>query len=398
MTIKKVISQPLRRYFNMYKFIQQRILFLALASLFFGGCKQITHNVTVNAEITGAAGSKVTLEQLSASGISLIVDSTTVNSNNKFTLSCIVPEPGLYRIHFGAQKKYIIVSLEKGNVDVKADFNRIEQYTVEGSESSENIRTFFSGLRPYIGDINTLNVVIDSMKARGKDSMATIAANQRNEVHNKMTDYVKKFADSTPYEPNAIFAAHWLNFATEADFMEHLSKSLAKKFPNTKLTKDFGEYYNKMMANITKTAPVMGHVDVGSFAPEATFTDTSGKTFTLSSLKGKIVLIQFWAAWNKKSSDVNPSLVALYEKYKNKDFTIVSVSLDNKRADWIKGINDGKLSWLQSSDLKGMNSDLAHQFGVDAIPYSFLLDDNGKVIGRDVNADVVETMIKAILK
>ena len=126
-------------------------------------------------------------------------------------------------------------------------------------------------------------------------------------------------------------------------------------------------------------------IEIGSKAPEIALSDLNGKIIKLSSLKGKVVLIDFWASWCRPCRAENPNVVRLYKKYKNKNFTIFSISLDQDKNKWIDAINQDKLSWPNHvSELSGWRSTSATKYGVSSIPKTFLIDKNGIIIGYDL--------------
>lgn len=125
-----------------------------------------------------------------------------------------------------------------------------------------------------------------------------------------------------------------------------------------------------------------------------------GKDISLSDYagKGKYVLIDFWASWCGPCRKENPNLVALYKEYKNRDFEIVGVSLDNNRDAWIKGIKDDNITWPQMSDLKGGASELVRQYGVKVIPYTVLLDKEGKVIETNLSGEKLKNKLETLIR
>jgi peroxiredoxin len=132
-------------------------------------------------------------------------------------------------------------------------------------------------------------------------------------------------------------------------------------------------------------------------ASDFSMPDTSGHNVSLSSFRGKYVLVDFWASWCGPCRGENPNVVKAYNQFKDKNFTILGVSLDKEKQAWIKAIKDDGLTWTQVSDLKFWNNAAAAQYGVSSIPYNFLVDPNGNIIGEELRGqDLVNTLNKVL--
>jgi peroxiredoxin len=135
----------------------------------------------------------------------------------------------------------------------------------------------------------------------------------------------------------------------------------------------------------------------GSMAPEISLPNTKDSTINLSSLKGKVVLVDFWASWCGPCRQANPSVVRLYKRYKDKGFEVFGVSLDEKIPAWKKAIKKDKIKYTQVVDTEGWRSKAAAAYGVEGIPASFLLDKAGKIIAFDAEGKELDALVKKLL-
>ena len=153
-----------------------------------------------------------------------------------------------------------------------------------------------------------------------------------------------------------------------------------------------------VLALLLLSVTTNAQVKVGQSAPEISLPGTNGNIINLSSLKGKVVLIDFWASWCGPCRRANPSVVKLYEKYKDKGFEVFGVSIDSKKNGWLKAIEHDKIKYTQVNDKDGWNAATAAKYGVDAIPATFLLNKEGVIVAVDAEGNDLEEKITALLK
>jgi peroxiredoxin len=168
--------------------------------------------------------------------------------------------------------------------------------------------------------------------------------------------------------------------------------SLARRFADKpEVTRVTTDYFNYMEELAKKDV-------TGKVAPDFTLPDPDGKLIALSSLRGKYVLVDFWASWCMPCRQENPNVVAAYQNFKGKNFTVFGVSLDKDKASWVRAIKDDKLTWPHVSDLKYWNSAVVPLYNIEGIPFNVLLDPEGKIIASNLRGRALSARLQELLK
>ncbi len=375
--------------------IKQFKAFILPVALLLASCSENQRKFTVSGHLDNMPVQTVYLEELNVNDI-VILDSSTTKENGDFELTGKNAEIGLYRLRF-QYNKFMLLSIDKGLVKLVGNWSDIEKSKVEGSPSSSSLLNFLDEVRNNMRDFNTLGIVLDSMKARGDDSALAIAKDQVVQKNISFTRFIEQYADTTQFLPNAIFAVRMLNPAVEKDYINVFVQNLGARFHNAKLAKDYIAKYNEANSNKVQ-AQGNSSITEGSMAPEISLPTVSGEQVMLSSFKGKYVLVDFWASWCRPCRMENPNVVAAYNKYKDKNFTVLGVSLDDDKDKWQEAIAKDGLTWTHISDLKGWESVAARTYGIESIPSNVLVGPDGKVIARDLRGEALEEKLAEVIK
>jgi len=242
---------------------------------------------------------------------------------------------------------------------------------------------------------------LDSMqKQKGMDSAIAVQTQSILAMQHNFSDFINKYLDTVSNPVMAMFALGYSQ-SVEPEALKVTIPKLVTRFPKHQGIAALSAQFNEAMAKINQpSAPNAkpGIPGIGDLAPDITMNDETGKPFSLSSLKGKYVLVDFWASWCAPCRGENPNVVAAYNKYKNKNFTILGVSLDENKEAWQKAIDKDGLQWKQVSDLKGWENAAVALYGFDGIPYNVLLDPSGKIIAKELRGSALQTKLAEVLK
>lgn len=361
----------------------------------FAACDNDKGKFTVVGDIVGIPESDVYLEEIGIENL-VVIDSVHVGTDGKFELEGSASEPRLYRLRF-ISGRYVLLSIDEGTVKVTATWDDIENYQVSGSAGSESIKKLLLIVRGHMRDLNEMQIVTDSLRAKGDEEKLASAMASIKDMNVSLTRYIEQYADTTTHLPNAIFAAQILNPQAEGPFLESFVQSLPSRFPDSKLASEFSAKYNEMVGAINQQQQATTAAGNGSPAPEIRLQTPDGKLVSLSSFRGKYVLIDFWASWCGPCRQENPNVVKAYNSFKDKNFTILGVSLDEDKDKWIQAIKKDNLTWTHISDLKGWQSVAARDYNVNGIPANFLVDPNGIIIASNLRGEELSAKLDEVL-
>jgi len=343
------------------------ILFLAFAVF---ACQNAKDEFLIKGTISGVDKGKVYMLKLGEQTTE-VIDSTEV-SEGKFTFKGKMDLPDLRVLRLNDREFFAQFFLDNSKVTVVANKDSLRKTKVTGSPTNDVFMVFSDEMTKVQRQVTELqNKYIKAMQAGNQSEADNAKIDYQALIDNNLV-YTKNFVKQNS---KSVIAP----FITLAQLANQISvselDSIVSKFPSEL---DGSLYVSELKTILEKNKKT----DVGAFAPDFTLNTPDDKPFQLSSLKGKIVLVDFWAAWCAPCRQENPNVVKLYQQYHSKGFEILGVSLDKNKEDWVKAIKDDKLDWIQVSDLKYWDSEVAKLYMVSAIPQSFLLDQEGKIIAK----------------
>lgn len=277
--------------------------------------------------------------------------------------------------------------LDKGDISIVIK-DKLSTGVVRGSKANEDVMSYTAGQSPYMAKLSALNEAAERQSQLGVplDSILKMYQPSLNEAGRELAQYQKNYIANNP---SAFISALLLPEIARSSFNFIEADSSFNKFDASVRLTPTGKAINEYISKEKKTS-------IGAFAPEFAAADTAGKTVALSSLKGKYVLLDFWAAWCGPCRQENPNVVRAFHKYKDKGFTVLGVSLDRDKKDWLKGIKDDQLTWTNVSELKYFQSPTAMLYNIVSIPRNFLLDPTGKIIARDLRGPALLDKLEEI--
>ena len=337
-------------------------------------------------------------EDVAGSPQPVIVDSTTVGKDGSFKLSGKTKEETMLLLRTDqSQFPFALVINDTKDITVNADLaNKAEPYTVNGSPASQALIDLDKNLDQQAQSIYEMGKVMDSLsKVRQKDtankaldSTLNIRFGELDAAAQQLKNNAKNTIEQSTSPVLSLYALGAYQRMAQNLGLQGFSNSetgdiinkAATKFPNSTALAEAKKKYQPRKA------------------ADFTLPDVNGKPVSLSSFKGKYVLVDFWASWCGPCRQENPNVVAAYKRFKDKNFTILGVSLDQTKDAWLKAINDDGITWTQVSDLKFWNNAAASLYNVNSIPYNFLVDPNGNIIAEELRGPELMNTLNRVLK
>ncbi len=394
------------RWYNMNKSKQIFTAFfmlLMLASC--GGEAETTEEIErdgikISGNLEGAENQKISL-WVFENGEERLVDSVTT-TDGSFEMWTDTKELREYVLDIGTTREliYLFPDENSGTVELTGSYPGLAMnYDIKGDQNSKDYRDYMMFLKDFMTKENSIKSQLNiTVEAEGKQSLLA----ELDSIGLIQKEYAIDYINEKPASP-----VSWIMLqefyppsglatfdSTDLDYFDKVEAAMREKYPYS----EYPDYVQESKSNTLAQLDQIRNGGGGDLAPEINFADPDGKMIALSSLRGKVVLIDFWASWCGPCRMENPNVVKTYEKYKDKGFTVYSVSLDTDKNKWKQAIEADNLVWPNHvSDLKGWQSAAAAKYNVNSIPATFLLDKDGRIIDQNLRGGALEQKLQEIL-
>jgi len=367
-------------------------------------------NFSLSGTLTGAKASNLVLSKIINNKL-ITVDTVKLGTDGKFEFNNYMENAEFCLLTNGKENSARLIIAPNDKIILNAEADKLsETYSVEDSKDNSLLINLNKELYKTLDGINELTQEYNKRLSAGEDTLKT--QEEMQGVFVKLVDqqraFTKKFIDDNITSLAAIIALYQpinkntqvLSFDQDLAYFKKVEKSLAEIHPNSSAVKILQtnlSNYAEMEAQ--RLAADNAKPQIGDMAPDIKLPSPEGKEISLSSLKGKYVLLDFWAAWCGPCRKESPVLVKDYAKFKDKNFTIYQVSLDKTADAWKAAIiKDNLEDWYHVSDLQHWKCAPAKVYGVRSIPANFLLDPTGKIIATNLRGSALEAKLAEVLK
>ncbi|WP_163326128.1 TlpA disulfide reductase family protein [Draconibacterium mangrovi] len=381
-----------------------RVLFFLIAALLvLGGCKK-EKEFTIRGKITHAEDQTIVLEELHTSTLKKIAE-TKINKKGEFEISAMTGIPTFYLLKLNDQSFITLLVDSAETVTVEADAANFDrEYHVDGSPGSVQVKLLDSKLKETRHKLDSIRSLDNLYKGNPEyDSARPRWAEEYDKIVQEQIDFSTNFVRENPFSMASVLALYQKFGTDDPSFivrdlqvMKTAASALNSIYPKSEQVQAL--YNNTLQIVREKQSADMKKFiqEQGDNSPDIVLPNPDGNEVALSSLRGKVVLLQFWAAVDRASRIQNPVLVEAYNKYKRKGFEIYQVSVDDNRAEWVDAIDQDKLTWINVGDMAGSKM-AAAVYNVQSVPFNYLLNEEGEIVAKNLKGPALDKALAQLL-
>lgn len=326
-----------------------------------------------------------------------IIQDSVIVFDEKFTFKGFTERPQLWYLTINSVDGNLPLIIENEDFTIAVNSEDLKKSTVSGSKSNEAFTTYTRNYQDLVNKRNTLlaeNATLQSTEdATAKNKIAIQIKNANQELSNYPLDFIKEHPDN--YFSLLLLESLITTTNTDIGTLETQFNLLAPELKNL----DYGQRVLDQLKVKKMQLAQFSALDVGKIAPDFSAPDPDGNPVTLSDIRGKVTIIDFWASWCGPCRKENPNVVKVYQKYHDKGLEIINVSLDRPghKEKWLKAIKDDKLTWHHVSHLNYFDDPVAKLYNIRAIPSTYILDASGTIVAKNLRGAALDAKIAELL-
>lgn len=373
------------------KKVSIQFLVAVVVSVFLIGCnKDAGWEITLRGKVGFPQPGQITIQQVKADNSGELVK-IELGADNKYEKKIKLTQPGYYRLSF-YDRQFVLVMLNQSDVEINADGNSMTGFAeIKGSPDHDLIFKIQQIMNNFQSSPEMAKLEKEFTEASTAKNTAKVEELQYEymKVLSKAHVLISDILKDQPASLGVINLLQQNNILDRDKYFDVYlitADKLKKEWPDYDLAKEFISMVDKMKSTA-----------IGQTTPEIELPNPEGQVVKLSSLRGKYVLVDFWAKWCGPCRRENPNVVKAYNKFKDKGFEVYGVSLDRNKEDWVQAIQEDGLTWTQVSDLKYFESKAAADYNISAIPFSILVDPQGKIIAKNLRGAALDKKLEEVL-
>lgn len=383
--------------------ILNRVVLFLVVLLIAASCRK-NDQFTVSGRVSHAEGDTIYLEEILLSGYKPVAQAK-INKKGEFKMKGKAGAPAFYLLKLSPGSFITLLIDSTEQIVVEADAaNFGKQYAVEGSLGSIQVKELNARLSATEHKLDSIRTLMNLSQARPDyESLKTEWMKAYAKIKDEQREFSNNFIVNNPFSMASVYALYQKyrddgSYVTrDLQTMRTAASALYSIYPNSEMVVALYEN-TKQRLREEQAGRVRKFIEEhGENSPDIVLPDPDGKEIALSSLRGKVVLLHFWAAEDRGSRVLNPLLVEAYRKYKNKGFEIYQVNVGKNRSEWIDAIDTDRLSWINVGDLEGSVKAVTY-YNVQSIPFNYLLDRDGTILRKNLSGPALDKTLGEILK